>query len=65
MKTKYGVCEKCKSNLIPIWFTEEEIKYENGTSFKTGRKKIACSHLECPTCFSKEAVDDSFDGDWK
>lgn len=67
MKTNYGVCE-CGSALMPIWFTEEEyesISYSGGSmSVRTGRKRHAVSHLECPMCGRKECVDDSFDGPW-
>lgn len=53
-------CPKCKSIMIPIWFTEEEEKIINGCRYRTGRKRRALSHLECPCCFHKEAVDGSF-----
>lgn len=64
MQSQYGSCSKCGSTLVPIWFTEEEIKIVNGSMIKTGRKRKACSHLECSSCFKKECVDDSFDGKW-
>lgn len=51
--------------MLPVWFTEEEeIITHNGCRYKTGRKRIALSHLECPDCFTVECVDDSFDGQW-
>lgn len=59
-------CPKCGSIMIPIWFTEEEVKHANGYyPYKTGRKRRAVSHLECPYCFTKECVDDSFDQPWR
>lgn len=51
--------------MIPIWFTEEEEKVVCGCRYKTGRKRRAVSHLECPNCFTKECVDESFDEPWK
>lgn len=64
MQSKYGVCSKCGADLIPSWFTEEEVKYIGRSIVKTGRNKTSCSHLECPSCFTKECVDDTFDGNW-
>lgn len=49
----FGVCD-CGGSLIPVWFAEEETKVANGTMYKTGRVRRACSHL----------VDDTFDGPW-
>ncbi len=60
----YGTCCNCGSVLEPIFFIEEEYKVEYGAMIKTGRKKKACSHLECPNCGKKECVDDTFDGPW-
>lgn len=58
-------CPKCGQTMIPVYFTEEETKTTiYGTMYKTGRKRRAVSHLECPECWTKECVDDSFDGDW-
>lgn len=64
MQSKYGTCSKCETDLVPIWFTEEEVNYLGGNMIKTGRKRTACSHLECPSCFNKECVDDTFDEKW-
>jgi hypothetical protein len=64
METKFGNCQ-CGGNLLPVWFTEEETKTVNGSMFKTGRKRKACSHLECSRCFKRECVDDSFDSPFK
>ena len=61
---KYGYCCKCGTPLKPVWFTEEEYKTEEGRMYKTGRKRKACSHLQCPSCFYKEIIDDSFDERW-
>ena len=58
-------CPKCGSIMIPIWFTDEEEKVTYGCRHKTGRKRRAVSHLECPDCFTKECVDDSFDQPWR
>lgn len=57
-------CE-CGGLLHPVWFREEEYESNNGIMFKTGRTRIACSHLQCETCLKKECVDDSLDGEWK
>lgn len=64
MKSKYGICSRCETDLVPVWFTEEEINIIGGTMIKTGRERTACSHLECPSCFTKECVDDTFDTPW-
>ena len=61
----YGKCEKCGEVYQPIFFTEEETKVVNGAMIFTGRKRKACSHLECPCCGNKECVDDTFDGPWR
>jgi transposase len=55
-------CPVCGENLEPIWFEEKEYITEKGIRKSTGRKRRACSHLECPQCGHQEAVDDSFDG---
>lgn len=61
----YGVCEKCGADMQPVWFTEEEYKVTNdGFRYRTGRERRAVSHLECPYCFAKACVDDTFDGAW-
>lgn len=64
MNNKYGICPGCKTELIPIWFMEEEFRIESGIMYKTGRKRRAVDYLECPSCLKKECVDDSFDGNW-
>lgn len=65
MESKYGKCDRCGSDMMPVWFTEEEYKRGSvGSLIKTGRKRRACSHLECPSCFRSYCVDDSFDGRW-
>lgn len=58
-------CPKCRSIMFPVWYTEEEEIVENGYRYKTGRKRRAVSHLECPNCLTKECVDDSFDQPWR
>ena len=57
-------CPNCGKLMIPIWFEEDEIKIEYGYSYRTGRTRTACSHLECPYCGQRECVDDSFDKPW-
>lgn len=59
-ENRYGDCSVCGYDLIPVWFTE----YETIKNRKTGRYRIACSHLECPNCWDKITVDDTFDGHW-
>lgn len=61
---KYGICNKCGSQLFPVWFIEKETKIVKGSLIYTGKKRKACSHLECPTCLKKECIDDTFDGEW-
>lgn len=61
---KYGYCDKCGGLYKPIWFTEKETKVIKGALVYTGRTRKACSHLECIECGNKEAIDDSFDGEW-
>jgi len=57
----YGVCVKCGTPLVPEWFTDKEY---NSRGYPTGRVRRAVSHLECPKCWLKECVDDTFDGPW-
>lgn len=64
MKNIYGYCSRCDAELVPVWFIEDEYKTEHGITCKTGRKRRAVSHLECPKCFKREVVDDSFDEAW-
>ena len=59
-KELYPECETCGSKMEPVYFLEEE--YEGPV--KTGRKRRAVSHFECPWCGKKKCVDDSFDGPW-
>lgn len=51
----FGVCD-CSGSLIPVWFTEEETKVANGTMYKTGRVRRACSHLVCEDCLKNFAL---------
>ena len=62
---RFGKCGKCGTQLFPVWFEEKEHKTQDGIMWYTGRKRRACSHLECPTCFKNYIVDDSFDGPWR
>ena len=57
-------CRNCGYKMIPIRFIEEETKTEHGRMWKTGRKRYNISHFECQVCGTKEAVDDSFAGNW-
>lgn len=65
VKEKYGNYARCGEWLEPVWFIEEERKFNVGYPVKTGRKRRACSHLECPRCMKKQIVDDSYDTKWK
>lgn len=55
------VCSRCHTVMKPVWYTEYEEMVECGHWYRTGRSKRALSHFECPYCFRKECVDDSFD----
>ena len=57
-------CPVCGNKMNPVWFTEEETETEHGIMYKTGRKRMACSHLACEYCGHMECVDDSFDKPW-
>lgn len=61
----YGECPKCGSKMLPIWYRAEEEKIIHGHRYITGRTCRAVSHLECPNCFHRETVDDSFDEPWR
>lgn len=66
MKSKYGICEVCDSELEPVWFLEEEYQTtRDGYMYRTGRVRHAVDYLECPFCLKKYCVDDSFDGPWR
>lgn len=61
MKYQFAECECCGGEVTRVMFLEDEYdKYHH----KTGRKRWACSHLECKVCGKKYAIDDSFDGPW-
>lgn len=64
MDFNYGKCPICNTEFEPVFFIEYEYETIKGNLFKTGRKRRAVSHLECPHCFHKECVDDTFDGAW-
>lgn len=64
MESKYGLCAVCGQNLVPIRFIEKEEILEGGVWVKTGRTRLAVSHLVCPDCGHVECVDDTFDGPW-
>lgn len=64
-KNDYGKCLRCQAPLEPVWFIEEERRFTTGYPVNTGRYRKACSHLECPQCFKKEIVDDSYDKEWQ
>lgn len=60
-KEDMPICN-CGETMLPIWFIEEEYKVNSitGGMYRTGRKRRNVSHFECPQCFNKECVDDSF-----
>lgn len=60
----YGRCE-CGGRFEPVFFRQEETKVEHGRMIKTGRTRMACSHLVCDCCLAEIPVDDSFDGPWE
>lgn len=60
----YGTCPECGNMLQPVWFTEWETVVREGFLYKTGRWRIACSHLVCESCGKPQAVDDTFDREW-
>lgn len=71
MNVDYGDCGHCGVKLVPVFFTEEETKTvpfgtqaKGAYMYRTGRKRRAVSHLECPVCLKSYTVDDSFDGPW-
>lgn len=64
IESKFGKCVNCDTEMIPIWFKEDEYIINNGRRIKSGRTRTACSHLECPICLNKECVDDTFDMPW-
>lgn len=59
------ICSRCHSVMDPIWFREYEEKVYQGELRRTGRSRLLLSHFECPNCFRKEAVDDTYDGEWE
>jgi len=62
--SKYGQCPECGADMEAVWFIDEEYKTMYGMQYKTGRKRRAVDYLVCPMCFTKECVDDSYDGPW-
>lgn len=61
----YGICDRCCGYLKPVWFTEDEYKItSDGYQYRTGRTRLAVSHLVCEDCLKNFCVDDSFDGKW-
>ena len=60
--SKYGKCSRCGTELEPVWFTENEY---TKNMVKTGRTRLAVSHLTCKKCLNNECVDDSFDRPWR
>lgn len=60
----FGYCPDCGAPLEAVWFIEEEYKTAYGTMYRTGRKRRAVDYLVCQDCFTKQCVDDSFDGPW-
>lgn len=62
--SKYGKCESWHDDLEPVWFKEEERCIRGTALIKTGRTRLAVSHLVCPSCLKNYIVDDSFDEPW-
>ncbi len=58
----FGKCEVCEGKLKPTGYFKEK-EYDVGGKL-TGRVKNSLNSLECPKCFKKFAVDDTFDGEW-
>lgn len=54
-------CPFCGGEMERVLFTEYE--YDRCNT-RTGRKRTACSHLECFHCGTREVVDESYDGPW-
>ena len=65
MKIPFIVCHHCGKQMLPVWFIDEEEEIINGSCIKTGRKRKAVSHFECPYCNAVECVDDSLDEPWR
>ena len=63
--SKYGQCPECGADMEAVWFIDEEYKTMQGMMYKTGRKRQAVDYLVCPICYTRECVDDSFDGPWR
>ena len=58
-------CPVCLQKMVKIKFLEEEELCTDHYYHKTGRVRYNVSHLECPNCFHKEAVDsDTFAQPW-
>ena len=66
MAGKFGSCSDCGSSLVPIYFEQEEERFDHhfGLYIKTGRKRTAVDVLVCPSCLKEECVDDSLDVEW-
>jgi len=45
MQSKFGTCSICGSNLVPVWFTEEQTEIIDGSMHKTGKKKEKRVHI--------------------
>lgn len=61
MYVDIGNCDVCGSPLIKVWFIATE--YRKG--IPTGRVRDAARHLECPHCWKKFCVDDTFNMPWR
>lgn len=63
---EYGNCPICREPLEPEYFIEKEYKItQDGIQYYTGRIRYAVDYLICPMCFTKQCVDDTFDGPWR
>ena len=61
----HGICNSCLVELEPIWYTEEQEKLDLDfkSYVKTGKTRIAISHLICPCCLKNVAVDGEYCAD--
>ena len=62
---QYPICERCKTEMVPDWFLEDEFKIIDGSLCKTGRVRRNVNFFYCPCCFDKAPTDDSFASPWR
>lgn len=65
-KLDCGFCERCGTELEPVYFREEESYIdEYGHLMRTGRTRRAVDYLVCPNCLKRYIVDGDFgNGEW-